>query len=281
MPALEERGSLSSTSYQPLLSVSETLAQPIKYMVDWVSSYGSSFTESKRSYRYEDFLDCDDDEGADSEACKAKERRKATSSHSTSATTARVYTRPVTRYYSTSRAVFVFISDIGVEKMTKQLMLYEDRVDVPSELLRNEVKAALDEQWQRLHFGKVISEVAPFLPMEPMQVQEVLKLKLQQLSQGFRMLQWLALSVDDEVIAYLTGPQFVVYKTHSITFRMPRGRTAASGSAGAAGRAEASKAEDGSGTTWNQVVSIEAKEEKPIQRSKVFATYGARAVKSG
>lgn len=236
MPALEARGSLSSTSYE----APHRPSLPVMKMVDWMkASLGASKT---------DLVDCDLDE--EHPSCKSDKPKKASA-----------FVRPVTRRYPTDRAIFLFISDIGVEKMTKQLIIHGDRSAIPPETLRSEVKAALDEQWHRLKFGKVISEVVPFLPMEPVQVTDVLKLNLNRLSTNFRSQRWLRLAVDDEVVSYLTSQQFVDYKNHTVTMRVAR------------------KASADQLVPYQAEVGVEA--DQQITRSKIFATYGARAVRSG
>jgi ATP-dependent Clp protease ATP-binding subunit ClpA len=65
--------------------------------------------------------------------------------------------------------------------MTKLLLAYGDRQALPQNVLREEVKKALDEQWSRLQFGKMIHDVVPFLPLEPSHLKEILEFKIQQL----------------------------------------------------------------------------------------------------
>ncbi len=57
--------------------------------------------------------------------------------------------------------------------MIRQLLTYGDRDKVPQSVMRTEIKKALDEQWEKLHFGHVINEVIPFLPLERYQIAEV------------------------------------------------------------------------------------------------------------
>ena len=45
------------------------------------------------------------------------------------------------------------------------------------------VKGALDEQWQRLKFGKLVNQVVPFLPLEPAHIQQIIDLKLRDLGE--------------------------------------------------------------------------------------------------
>lgn len=53
----------------------------------------------------------------------------------------------------------MFVSDIGVSEMEQVLIRYEFREDVPMVAFEKVVKSALDEQWKRLNFGKVIDKV--------------------------------------------------------------------------------------------------------------------------
>jgi hypothetical protein len=43
--------------------------------------------------------------------------------------------------------------------MEKIIIQYDSREDVPFSELENEVKKALDAQWKRLQFGKMINQV--------------------------------------------------------------------------------------------------------------------------
>ena len=160
------------------------------------------------------------------------------------------YTDAATRktsVYSTSQVIFVLISDIGAERMTRLLLKYQTRSAIPINILRNEVKQTLDEQWQKLQFGRNINEVVPFLPMEQPHIQDVLLLKFNMLSQENKFVYWLDLVVDDGVIQHLSSPHFLKYVNHTAKTK-PNNSTLGGSSA----------------TT-----------------SKVFAKYGARALETG
>ncbi|CAN0185152.1 unnamed protein product, partial [Laminaria digitata] len=49
--------------------------------------------------------------------------------------------------------------------------------------LQSAVKIALDEQWDRLRFGKVVDKVIPYLPMDPASIVLVIELKLEMLAE--------------------------------------------------------------------------------------------------
>jgi hypothetical protein len=51
------------------------------------------------------------------------------------------------------------VSDIGVEEMEKVMIQYDTREEVPMTKLEKVVKTALDAQWKRLNFGKMINQV--------------------------------------------------------------------------------------------------------------------------
>ena len=53
----------------------------------------------------------------------------------------------------------MFVSDIGVREMEQVMIQYETRDEIPTVQLERVVKAALDEQWKRLNFGKMIDQV--------------------------------------------------------------------------------------------------------------------------
>ena len=113
--------------------------------------------------------------------------------------------------HSTAECIFLFISDIGSARMIKLLLKHGDRADIPRTVLRNEVKAALDEQWERLIFGKVVNEVVPFLPMEQVHIEQVLRVKLNRLHKSNENKWWSDLVVDDNVVAHLAGPHYLKY----------------------------------------------------------------------
>lgn len=121
---------------------------------------------------------------------------------------------PYTRQVSTSNAAFIFISDIGAERMNALLLSYGTREAIPLPTLRMEVKEALDDQWARLRFGKTIKAVVPFLPLEPTHVKRILHSKLKKLSDTHRLSFWHQLIVDDDVVQYLIGPTFIHYDVH-------------------------------------------------------------------
>lgn len=53
----------------------------------------------------------------------------------------------------------MLVSDIGVVEMEQVMIQYEFREDVPMATLEKVVKTALDGQWKRLNFGKMINQV--------------------------------------------------------------------------------------------------------------------------
>jgi len=145
--------------------------------------------------------------------------------------------------YSTSDLIFILTSDIGADRMIKLLLAY-DRSQVPQHILRTEVKKSLDDQWERLKFGSLVSEVVPYLPLERDQIEEIIAMKLMSLSEEKQHLYWLSLSVDEDVIKYLSGPNFIMYDKYSRQITLEKGK--------------------GSTTV-----------------EKIFATYGARGVDNG
>jgi len=115
-----------------------------------------------------------------------------------------------------SKVVFILVSDIGWEKMVSKQLTYHDRSDIPVDEMRAVVKGALDEQWERLKFGKVVDEVIPYLPMEKEQMADVLQLKLGYLDKEFQGDFWRGLCVTEAAAAHLVSPQarLVTYKEY-------------------------------------------------------------------
>jgi hypothetical protein len=169
--------------------------------------------------------------------------------------------------------------------MTKLVLSYGNRSAIPQTLLRSEIKSALDEQWSRLRFGKFISEVVPYLPLEPEHIREILRAKLRAMAADARHSHWAELLVDEDVVTHISGPPLVKYTVYSTKAAAGSGSAdSAAGKAGgtsAAGTAsEASIAADGA------VVPVApAQQQSPSQAStggvtKIFATWGARSLEN-
>jgi hypothetical protein len=157
----------------------------------------------------------------------------------------------VTIQQSTENVVFLFISDIGADRMMKLILKYGDRSAIPQTTLRNEVRLALDAQWERLRFGKVVKEVVPYLPMEPEHIYQIFVTKLATLAADNALTYWRALVVDSAVVAYLSGPQFIRYSVYSVNNNSMSSSQPTGGPTAA-----------------------------PAAGTKVFATWGARALEN-
>ena len=165
-----------------------------------------------------------------------------------------------TAVLSTANCIFIFISDIGSERMVKLLLAYDEKKKIPKNAMRLEVKAALDEQWERLQFGKMIKEVIPFLPLERADITDILRLKIEQMSVDYQFIYWMDLAVDESALEELTGEQYITYANHTTTIR-PKAQVAA---------VEATAGGDSD--------TAEVKAALPVVKSKLFATWGARAL---
>jgi len=178
---------------------------------------------------------------------------------------------------STANCIFIFISDIGADRMTNLLLAYGDRASIPQNVLRAEVKTALDEQWARLHFGTAIKEVVPYLPMEQPQIEEVLRLKMASMAAEYRHFYWLDLVIDDAVVRHLSGPRYIKYYNHTAKFRVAGGKDDADGPGGAASGAEGTAADETSEVPPTHKAPAA---KKTIVRSKSLAQWGARALEN-
>ena len=145
--------------------------------------------------------------------------------------------------FSSQGVVFILTSDIGADEMETLLLAYEDRALIPQQILRAEVKKALDRQWERLHFGSVISEVIPYLPLEQTQIEQIMTLKLKIMSEEYRDMYWRDLCIEESVIQALSRPPFLQYRRRSVRIPLPNG-------------------------TY-------------VDREKTVATYGARGIDNG
>jgi hypothetical protein len=124
-------------------------------------------------------------------------------------------TKEVVRRHSTGKAIFLFISDIGVDSMTNLLMKAGDRSSISTYELRNEIKKCLDKQWERLNFGKSINEVIPYLPLEPQHIEAIFFSKIHKFATKYQLNKWLSLEIEEDVILYLTSSDFIGYNKSS------------------------------------------------------------------
>lgn len=156
---------------------------------------------------------------------------------------------PVTKKTSTvhcDNAVFIFVSDIGANEIKEVVVKHNGRENVPEAELNQVVRSAMHEQWKRLHFEGLIDMIIPFLPFENKEIQEILRLKVDELAKEHHGGFWDTLQVQDDVVKYLSTKKYIKYR--GVTHR-PRGQ-----------------------------------EGKPYNRSwptKQFAKYGARNVVNG
>ncbi|KAF4322395.1 hypothetical protein BBO99_00002954 [Phytophthora kernoviae] len=125
------------------------------------------------------------------------------------------YKHGVTKSIDTSNAIFVMVSDIGVPDMEQVMIQYETREEIPTVQLERVVKAALDDQWKRLDFGKMINQVIPFLPFEHSHIVEIIALKLRQLDENYRGKYWHRLWIEENIADYMSRLDSVHYKVRS------------------------------------------------------------------
>jgi hypothetical protein len=112
----------------------------------------------------------------------------------------------------TSHVAFLLISDIGWEDMLSLLIAHGgSSAALPPHLLSQRVKLALDAQWARLKFGKLIDKIVPFLPLSQEQMREILDLKLEEMSEEHRGRLWARLETTEGVREYLVKSPFVKY----------------------------------------------------------------------
>lgn len=100
------------------------------------------------------------------------------------------YKNGIVKQMDTSNVVFVLISDIGSEKMQRVLFDYDDRSLIPKMELMSSVKDALDEQWSRLNFGKMIDQVIPYLPLEEYHIADIIQSKLEKMNSMYKDQYW-------------------------------------------------------------------------------------------
>ena len=189
-------------------------------------------------------------------------------------------THPVTTTHSTENAIFIFISDIGADMMTKLVLTYGNRSAIPQSLLRSEVKTALDEQWVRLQFGKVVREVVPYLPLEPEHIRDILRTKLRNLAADHSLSYWRDLIVDEDVIVYLSDPPLVKYSKYS-TKKTSRASKSSTGGGEESGNSECTTDSTGNmQCSSTNAGNSGASGSSGGGSSKLFATWGARSLEN-
>eukprot|EP00941_MAST-03F_sp_MAST-3F-sp1_P006189 g6189.t1 len=114
---------------------------------------------------------------------------------------------------SCENVAWILISDIGVPGIKKLLLQYP-RGKTPENKLVAVVKSALDKQWERLRFGKMIGHVVPFLPLEPFDIRHVTSLKLTQLGVQLEGKFWHSFSFDENVSTFLSLQKFIHYEVY-------------------------------------------------------------------
>ncbi|CAH0483016.1 unnamed protein product [Peronospora belbahrii] len=125
------------------------------------------------------------------------------------------YKHGVTQNIDTANVIFVLVSDIGVSEMEQVMIQYDAREEIPTVQLERVVKAALDDQWKRLDFGKMIDQVIPFLPFEHQHIVEIIALKLRQLDENYRSKYWHRLWIEENIADYMSRLDSVHYKVRS------------------------------------------------------------------
>eukprot|EP01031_Cornospumella_fuschlensis_P025897 gene25897-31274_t len=285
MPALEEHGTISSTTYIPTPTSPPTVASYTQYttrvlsnlLPAYITNPAASPTASPDDdWDAEEYMDEEERDDIDSRGGRKRECRNdicREKSKKPADTQTKIQTRePVYKSYPTDRVVFVFVTDVGMDRIIRHLILLDDdgeeggrkrgksRGGISLDSINNEVKQVMDETFERLKLGKVINTIIPYLPMEKAQVEGVLQLHLRKYQAQFKYHQWLCMYVDPNVYGYMSSPPFVAYKNHSLQFKVYN-KDSGEG-----------KALEVSGGIQNAQI---------MTKSKRFATYGARGIKTG
>ncbi|CBJ33632.1 conserved unknown protein [Ectocarpus siliculosus] len=112
-----------------------------------------------------------------------------------------------------SRVVFLLVSDVGAEGVNAAVLRYRKRSDVVPGALQSAVKRSLDEQWERLRFGKMVDKVVPYLPMDPASNLLVVELKLKKLAETLDG----GLYTTSGLRWHLVQPQYIQYSSYHVT----------------------------------------------------------------
>lgn len=172
-------------------------------------------------------------------------------------------TKTVTTEHSTENVIFLFTSDSGNDQMTKLLLSYGSRSAIPQNLLLNEIKSALN-------YGKFISKVVPYFPLDPDNIEAILHAKVRNMAADGRHSHWADLVVDNDVLAYFSGPQLVKYTVYNTKAASSGSATGSSSSSSGGGTGEMLAAAWGGGLLGS----------RNARGTKVFATWGARSLEN-
>jgi hypothetical protein len=176
--------------------------------------------------------------------------------------------------------IFIFISDIGADRMTKLVLSYGNRSAIPQALLRSEIKTALDAQWSRLRLGKFVTEVVPYLPLEPEHIREILQAKLRNMASSHRHSYWAELIVDADVLSLIAAPPMVKYSVYSAKTATPAGAQGSPVGSGtcSVGTGAGEESECAGGAASSEAPTVTAGQ--GTGTTKVFATWGARSLEN-
>nr|CCA14037.1 conserved hypothetical protein [Albugo laibachii Nc14] len=123
----------------------------------------------------------------------------------------------VTSTLDTSNVIFILISDIGVSQMMGLIRKYPSRNEVSALKLEQTVKAALDAQWKRLEFGKIVNKVVPFLPLQQPDIQSIIASKLETMDRTYRGKRWHRLWIDPSLPQHLSLLDSIHYEQRKVT----------------------------------------------------------------
>eukprot|EP01031_Cornospumella_fuschlensis_P029988 gene29988-36222_t len=244
MPALEEHGTISSTTYIPTPTSPPTVTSYTQYTARVLSNLLPAYITNPAvaptgspddDWDAEEYMDEEEGDDIDNRGGRKRE------------------------YVGMDRIIrhLILLDDDGEEGGRKR---GKSRGGISLDSINNEVKQVMDETFERLKLGKVINTIIPYLPMEKAQVEGVLQLHLRKYQAQFKYHQWLCMYVDPNVYGYMSSPPFVTYKNHSLQFKV-YSKDSGEG-----------KALEVTGGTQNAQI---------MTKSKRFATYGARGIKTG
>lgn len=170
MPALGERGSISSTTYTSAPTSTPTVASYTQYTTQVLSSTLSSIWQPSNqptsspppNDAQDDTEEYMDEEDMAEESNKCANGVCKANAHAPTQSQRHTHT-PVYKSYPTDRVVFVFVTDVGVERITRHLILQDDGGDdegseggkgrgrggVSLDSINNEVKQVMDETFAR------------------------------------------------------------------------------------------------------------------------------------
>lgn len=117
----------------------------------------------------------------------------------------------ICRAIVSDKVVLIATTSIGSRSIHQYLKHHESMGDIPKLELEEAIREDVDDYFDGADIAKLFHTVAPFRPIGPTELREILQLRVERLCQEQAGRQWKSLVVTDELAAALVGPSNVEY----------------------------------------------------------------------